>query len=128
MLVAEFFRGLQSRRDSVGGVVAEIFRGLRKPARFTGGGIFSFWGPKHILDFPKGGGPGPPGPPPESATELDRKLTECFLIMHKQLALIDSLCNSLYVSCVSHIYCVDPVRIVSIMCLVWEDITVLNQL
>ena len=67
-----------------GGVVADIFRYLKKPMRFSGGGggssgIFLFPNLKtsfsvngallHFFTFPKGG-PGPPGPPPESATAL----------------------------------------------------------
>ena len=70
-----------------GGVVAEVFRDLQNPMRFSGGrggssrnfsffrdlktsfsvngALFYFW------TFPKGG-PGPLGPPPESATAAVR--------------------------------------------------------
>ena len=64
-----------------GGGSSRIFPWSPKPTRFSGGGvvaklvgvvpwIFSLWGPFTFLDFPKGGGPGPPSPP-ESAIALD---------------------------------------------------------
>ena len=64
-VVAEFFCGLQSRRDSVGGggVVSEFLCGLQNPgAIHWGGGSTMHWGPFTFLGFPKGG-PGPPRPP-----------------------------------------------------------------
>ena len=80
-VVAEFFRDLKKpmRLSGGRGVVAEIFRDLKKNTRFGGGGgssaefFFSVTSKRHFplmgpfLSFllsRRGGGPGPPGPPP----------------------------------------------------------------
>ena len=77
-VVAEFFRDLQKpMRFSGGGVVAEMFRDLIKGGRsaefffsVTSKRHFPLMGPFYIFYFPEGGGPGPLGPPPESATAI----------------------------------------------------------
>ena len=70
-VVAEFFRGLQKPMRFRGGVVAEIFRYLKKPMRFRDlkTAFFVNGALLHFFTFPKGG-PGPLGPPPESATDI----------------------------------------------------------
>ena len=66
-VVAEFFRGLQSRRDSVGGGSSRIFPWSPKADAIQWGGVvtgfFGEWGPFTFLGFPKGGGPAPWAPP-----------------------------------------------------------------
>ena len=68
-VVAEVFRDLKKPMrfsGGRGGVAEEVFRGLKKPMRFSSSVRFNF--SVTFFYFPEGGGPGPLGPPPESAT------------------------------------------------------------